>query len=215
LQCAIDNAKRSFDIDLTNEIRRIKKDMNLSENGYPVFWSIIRPGFNKAKINKKLKCPMNYLFYLKTNMTKNSNTPMLPMSTFIVSDYKNPERYVQRKCQRVEWLIQKYMLKVNKLNKNMDEGEEVDDDELLLRNDFEELISDLRTVSISKNYRELMYWMVNRAFYVTNYSLSHKNQSSSLLRKNRTLLLKILYECNSTIFLQCFSANLKKKEAEK
>ena len=33
MQCAIDNAKRTFDIDLNEEIDRIKKDMNIEENG--------------------------------------------------------------------------------------------------------------------------------------------------------------------------------------
>ena len=34
MQVAIDNAKRRFDIDLTEEISRIKEDMNIKENGF-------------------------------------------------------------------------------------------------------------------------------------------------------------------------------------
>ncbi len=60
-QVAIDNAKRRFDIDLTKEIASIKSDMNIKNNGYPAFWSIIRKDFNKKRINKKLICPMNYI----------------------------------------------------------------------------------------------------------------------------------------------------------
>ena len=33
-QAAIDSAKRQFDIDITSEIKRIKKDLNVKENKY-------------------------------------------------------------------------------------------------------------------------------------------------------------------------------------
>ena len=60
-QIAIDSAKRRFAIDITGEIERIKKDINVKKNGYPLFWSIIRNGFNSRTINPSLICPMNYL----------------------------------------------------------------------------------------------------------------------------------------------------------
>jgi hypothetical protein len=63
-QAAIDSAKRRFDIDITEEIKRIKKDMDIKEHRYPSFWSIIKRDFNKKNINKDLICPMNYLFDL-------------------------------------------------------------------------------------------------------------------------------------------------------
>ena len=46
-QVAIDNAKRRFDIDLNYEIKHIKSNMNIDQHKYPLFWTIIRPGFNK------------------------------------------------------------------------------------------------------------------------------------------------------------------------
>ena len=39
-QAAIDNAKRTFDIDIMGEIERIKQDMNVEENGIPSFWNM-------------------------------------------------------------------------------------------------------------------------------------------------------------------------------
>ena len=57
MQCAIDNAKRTFDIDLNKEIKIIKDDMDIShrekdeytnkmhtvaDNGYPSFFSSIK-----------------------------------------------------------------------------------------------------------------------------------------------------------------------------
>lgn len=41
-QVAIDNAKRSFDIDLTKEIIRIRKDLDIEVNGYPKFWYFLQ-----------------------------------------------------------------------------------------------------------------------------------------------------------------------------
>ena len=53
-QIAIDSAKRQFDVDTTEEIKRIKKDMNLKDHRYPQFWSIIKKDFNKKNINPAL-----------------------------------------------------------------------------------------------------------------------------------------------------------------
>jgi uncharacterized protein YijF (DUF1287 family) len=41
-QIAIDSAKRLFDVDVSDEIRRIKKDMDVKHNKYPDFWKIIQ-----------------------------------------------------------------------------------------------------------------------------------------------------------------------------
>ena len=49
MQAAIDNAKRKFDIDIPNEIARIKSMLNINQNGLPSFWMINKKG------NKKLK----------------------------------------------------------------------------------------------------------------------------------------------------------------
>ena len=56
-QVAIDNAKRRFDIELTDEIKRIKNDMDIEKNKYPSFWRIIKHGFKKKNINPD--CFMN------------------------------------------------------------------------------------------------------------------------------------------------------------
>ena len=50
-QAAIDSSKRRFDIDIPSEIKRIKKQMDVQTNKYPLFWSVIRSGFNKNNIN--------------------------------------------------------------------------------------------------------------------------------------------------------------------
>ena len=43
---------RKYDIDIAEEINMIKASMKIAQRGYPSFWSLIRPQFNKDKINK-------------------------------------------------------------------------------------------------------------------------------------------------------------------
>ena len=77
-QLAIDSAKRSFDIDITEEIKEIKKSLNIDKNGYPAFWKLIQDKklhkqnkeFSKEKINNDLQCPMNYLTTVKIKSYK-------------------------------------------------------------------------------------------------------------------------------------------------
>ena len=201
-QVAIDSAKRRFDIDLTEEIKRIKKDMNIKENGYPAFWTIIRRGFNRDKVNKDLICPMNYIFNIKVREFKPKETT-LPMSTFFVN-YKVEEQ--RRTSKKVEELIQKYSLDLYDYNVSDDD----DDYYLLLRHDFDNLINDIRQIYISKNYLSLMSWLINRAFRISSGVKGKKNIMQTTIATNKSILLKVLYEVNADAFLKCFSKNIAK-----
>ena len=208
-QVAIDNAKRRFDIDLTEEISRIKKDMNIKENGYPAFWSIIRRGFNKNRINKDLVCPMNYIFDIEVGKYRNSATT-LPMSCFFVK-YEMEEH--KRKSKRVEELIQKYSLELYS-NYQKPTSDNIKEDEsdsyLLLRSDFDNLINDIQQTYISKNYLGLMSWLINRAFCIGAGVKSKKAEMQATLNNNKAILLKTLYTVNSSALLKCFEKNIKK-----
>lgn len=210
-QVAIDNAKRRFDIDLTEEISRIKKDMNIKENGYPSFWGVIRKGFNKNRINDKLICPMNYIFDIKVGKYRTS-TSTLPMSDFFVK-YEMDEH--KRKSKKVEELIQKYSLDLYNLYQKPASNSDLDDEEesdnyLLLRADFESLINDIQQVYISKNYLGLMSWLINRAFFIGSGVRSKRSDIQTTLNNNRAILLKTLYTVNSDALLKCFAKNRQK-----
>lgn len=192
-QVAIDNAKRTFDIDLTNEIRRIKKDMNIQENGYPKFWAIIKREFNKEKINPDLVCPMNYLANLSVNYYRDSNRT-IDMSEFIV--YYKPDNN-RRRCQKVENMIQSFSLRMN-IGSDWSQ-----DDVFLLRSDFDELINEMRQISLSGTYLSLMSWLLNRAFQISKQTHNTKRMVSKL-HKNKVALLNILYNSNPNLFLKCF-----------
>lgn len=205
-QVAIDNAKRKFDIDLNEEISRIKKDMNISENGYPSFWSVIRKGFNKSKINSDLKCPMNYIFDMKYEKYRSSEST-LPMSEFFVKYELNVDR---RKSKAVEELIQKYSLDLYSTRREKSFESMEHDDCLLLRVDFENLINDIKKIYISKNYVGLMSWLIDRAFLISPNSRMGSPHSNNKMSKNKSILLKTLYDINSEQFLKCFAKNVKK-----
>ena len=200
-QAAIDNAKRKYDIDLSSEIKRIKQDMDVKTHGYPVFWKIIRPDFNRNKINYDLHCPMNYLYYINLKKFRN-NTETLEMDYFFHSYPLSEDR---RRCRKVEDLIYKYQLSVSGMNFE-------NENYLLLREDFEQLINDISQVYLSKDYLGLVSWLVDRAFCITPYAKMcagrFVKQTSSKLCYNKALLLKVLYKISPNSVLKIFSGNL-------
>ena len=249
-QVAIDNAKRTFDIDLESEIDRIKVDMCVSKYKYPTFWLNIRKDFNKKhdelkkylkdvielkiipkevesgektmeefltklksdikkkdRINRSLKCPMNYLCDLKLTKQRNENST-LPMSHFFNKYELETNR---RQSKKVEELIEKYSLDL--YNNIMDDNKEYtdygysDEDSLLLRSDFDQLIEDIKKVYISKNYVGLMSWLIDRAFLITPNSQMGAPHSDRKTNENKALLLKVLYDINPQNVLQIFSKN--------
>lgn len=200
-QVSIDNAKRKFDINLTDEIRRIKKDMDIKDNLYPSFWGIIKKGFNKQNINKQLICPMNYLSKVKVKQDY-AKESTLPISFFFK---KYPLDIKRKKCMKVEELIDKYTLDVK--NTNIETNGLIDDSYFVLRSDFDDLINDIRQISLSKNYLGLMSWLVDRAFVISPKVRGKRNVLDSKLQKNKTILLNVLYQVNKNNFLACFSAD--------
>lgn len=199
-QAAIDSAKRRFAINISDEISRIKNDMDIEKNGYPKFWKTIKRGFNTAKINNNLTCPMSYLQEIKIGNTKSPKND-LPIGAFLIDDVDVGNR---RQNRKVEELIEKYSLfnYIVKYGKDLKDTEQ--DDYLLLRSDFDELINSIRQISISHNYQGMVYWLINRAFLVKD---SVKQNNSVIKRrtdKNKSLLLKVLYDVNPELFLSCF-----------
>ncbi len=202
-QVAIDNAKRQFDIDLNDEIKRIKKDMNIKEYKYPSFWLLIKKNFNKKNINDSIMCPMNYLYNLKFREYHNKEKT-LPMSDFFTK-YELDENRI--KCKKVEEFIQNYSLSLFTRFKEKKQNELSEFDYLLLRSDFDELIQSIRKLYISRNYLGLMSWLIDRAFMITPQIKRNNKNIKSKIRSNKSILLKVLYEVNPTALLKCFSKN--------
>lgn len=198
-QAAIDNCKRTYDIDIPSEIRRIKKDMNIDENGHPLFWKIIRPEF-KGTINEELQCPMNSV--VKTRRSRSHYIHPIPNEEFFIK-YERHNRD-KRKCKKVEKLIQNYSLKL--FGYNYVSTDDNSSDYLLLRDDFDKMVNDIRQTHLSRNYLGLMSWLIDKCLLITEEMKLQEEETASTLRKNRALLLKTLYSVNSDQFLQCFKS---------
>lgn len=192
-QVSIDSAKRRYDIDIANEIRRIKRDMNIQEYGYPKFWLNIRSGFNKDKINYDLSCPMNELSNVRFKGVS-VRKGVLPISHFLNTYEVKGSR---RGSRKVEKIIEKYSLELL-ASQFSDE-----DEYLLLRSDFDEMIEDIKRVHMSKQYLSLMSWLIQRAFLLTPQAYNSHSQT----HRNKSILLKTLYEVNPSCLLQVFSKN--------
>lgn len=197
-QIAIDSAKRRFDMDSTAEIKRIKQDMNLKRNKYPKFWGLIKYGFNKKNIDEKLHCPMNYLYDLNLGKYRHSSST-LPMTDFFI---KHPIGINRKTSKRIEEMIAKYSLSLTAYNANSN-NDYYDTEWILLRSDFDNLVTDIRNAKISGRYVGLMSWLLDRALNITP-NVSRNRLLKTKLNTNQSLLLKVLYEVNSKTFLECF-----------
>lgn len=205
-QAAIDNTKRTFDIDIPNEIRRIKKDLGVDESKYPKFFSIVKKNFNFDNVNKDLSCPMNFLYDVSISKVRDSRAP-IPMSEFFEPVPLDGDK---RKSKQVEKMIEKYSLEAYKYNKGEDNVEY-----LVLQYDFFKMVEDIRGIYLSRNYKGLMSWLIDRAFVISPQLQRNKNNIKTTLNKNRSLLLKTLYTVNPDLFLSCFKENKENKNYKK
>jgi len=188
-QVAIDSSKRRFDVDLVKEVKRIKKELDVTKNGLPRFWKFIKQDFNKNNINYELDCPMNQLCELKLQNAK-FKKDSLPLSYFFIKITTDIDK---KKCKKVEELIQKYSL--NLYNSRSDDEE----NQFYIQN-FDDLLLDIKRTYLSNNYLDLMCFLIDKIFGIT--------QSVKLEQKyNRPLLLNVLYHINPNGLLKIFSKN--------
>ena len=107
----------------------------------------------------------------------------------------------RRKSRRVERIIEKYSMQLFLSQMNND------DEYFLLRSDFDEMIEDIRQIYLSKEYKGLMSWLINRAFCITPNTQGRDHIILSKLNKNKSILLKTLYAVNPSSLLEIFSKN--------
>ena len=203
-QAAIDSSKRTFSIDITNEIKRIRADIGIKDNKYPPFWQQIRKGFPTNRINFKLDSPMCRLYRMEFESYK-PETETIPTADFF---QKYPLDMSKKMSRNVEELIEKYQLEL--LESRIDKDDCTSDMEtyLLLREDFEQLVDDIRRIALPSKYIGLFSWLLDRAFIMTPQMEQKVSGLKSKLNKNRAILLRVLYEVNPEALLKCFAKNL-------
>ena len=110
----------------------------------------------------------------------------------------------------MEELIERYSLMNYSINSNNDFSDLAHEDYLLLRSDFIELINNIRQISISRNYQGMVYWLISRAFLSNAGTKRNYKTIKRYTDKNRSLLLKVLYDVNPQVFLSCFAKEKRK-----
>lgn len=213
-QVAIDNAKRTFNVDLPKEIARIKECLNVEENGLPQFWQITKKDKRRnidlskkraykakitAKVNDELICPMNYLYNLKFP-ERMPSTSSIPIKEFFINHPVGNERRLSKK---IEEFIDKYIVDLwtYRVTRSDLDGAEMT---RVLKLNFDELIRDIRATKISKNYKGIMSWLINRGLMIGAGVRGRASVMDSMTHLNRIVLLKTLYEVNPDVFLSCF-----------
>lgn len=142
---------------------------------------------------------MNNIYRLKMKEVR-PNTSTLPISEFYVK-HEVPESI--RTARKIEKLIEKYSIDL--LNYNTKDEEENRDEYILLRSDFDELIKDIRETGMGMKYSYIFSWLINRAFKIGSGVRQNANVLDSKIEKNKSLLLKTLYEVNKEALMSCFS----------
>ena len=70
--------------------------------------------------------------------------------------------------------------------------------------DFDKLIENIQKSSISKNYKGFMFWLLDRSFSISPKLKVNQYKLKSKIKKNRSLMIKTLYNVNKECFLECF-----------
>ena len=212
-QIYIDSSKRAYDIDLNEETKRIQRDLNIKNNGYPIFFKPIQKYNNKRngmgslnisadKYNKSIRCPMNVLYNMNINPPLSNRLTPISMDKFFIP---HPLEVPDIRGRKIEQLIEKYSFKLGRYQQTLNDDSL--DDILLLRTDFDQLIQDIRQLHLGKKYQGLMSYLINRGFYITPKVKQRKKYMESKTHANRSVLVKTLYTLNPEQFLQCFIHN--------
>ena len=77
----------------------------------------------------------------------------------------------------------------------------------MLELEFEKLLKDIKEIYIADDYRGLISTLIDRAFCITEGRKYNKEKIKTTTDRNKSLLLKILYDINPEALLECFSEN--------
>ena len=136
---------------------------------------------------------MNFLYNLKLDQFRSSEST-IPIEYFII---QQPLHLDKRICKRTEKMLCEYSLQNY-------QSETEYDDYILLRADFDKLIESIRLSSISKNYKGFVFWILDRIFSITGRVKANQYKIKKIIKKNRSLMIKTLYDVNKNVFLDCF-----------
>lgn len=210
-QVAIDSVKREYKVDVTQEIKRIEKLLDVNTNGLPEFWDDIKPIKKKKKedpeklrkrkvkrskaINYNLKCPMN-LLYDSINRIKKADD--CPVDKIAIKEFfcKMEGRIDDRQSDKIEEVVRKYDKKTKAVKAKVSESdEEKNNDYSVAKIEFDDMMEMLRKIKISEK-------TMNRLIDVS-FGISSKNHRNAQYRRK---MLNVLYHMDRNKFLSSFCA---------
>ena len=144
----------------------------------------------------------NFVYKIIYDKLHKDDSESLPIKDLFIS-YEN--EMPKKRSKRIESLIERYDLKLQSaLSEYRNCKDNVFDDFILLRSDYDDLLEEIRRIALPDKYLGLMSWLINRCFMMTPNMTSNRDKIQSKLNKNRSLLLKVLYDLNPKTFLKCF-----------
>lgn len=195
-QCAIDSAKRSYDIKITQEIERLKKlECMLPEDGkiYPEFFANILKMKDKKiedELVREYNCPMDQLAtILQENVIDKRGKNQYKELTYHLStvfEYKKGTDKESKQRKKVISIVEEYDDMVKKLDKKQEEYHE------MVSNAFDECMDKIKNIKLKPS---TMSFLILYAF----------SPNGSV--KDR--LLVALYNHDKETFLNCFKKSLK------
>lgn len=167
---------------------------------------------------------------LKANKEKGkrSNLKTLDMEDFFKEDLKSKpqsdcqkllqqglkesKKEVPPEARRIEELVKKFSLSLSENAKEKNNDDEYDL-YLLLKSDFRYLKKEIKTLikenKTQERFSEFIFsWLIDRAFLISVRSRAHSNQIEAVTKKNKSLLLKVLYDVDKDALLKCFSKKI-------
>lgn len=197
-QCAIDNSKRLYKVDVSKEINRLEKTIiNVDNNNVaikevkPIFWKNISDTVSKNKL-KECNCPMSFLENILAENIINSST------TKDTIDNKDFIKKIDGKAN-------------NKQIKNIEDKIKKYDDKIKeMHDELKKHINDKKDEDINNKIELLQVELINK---ISSLKLQTKTMQTLILKaikengadkKYKRRLLITLHKTHREVFLECF-----------
>lgn len=184
-QLAIDGIKRTFDVNVRNEINRIKRmDCMNMYDGQPAFMKYIK---EVKAVDDAISCPMNWVEICLNTINRKNHDSVLDIRDFIC-DFDEGKRD-RRKASQIRQLVVEYYVFIKNFN-----GDNYD----VVIDETEKLIKRISGLKLGK---ETMNFLIKASFGI-NHGVN--NRDCTLYIRNRRRLLNVLYRSHPDNFINNF-----------
>ncbi|ERI90972.1 hypothetical protein HMPREF1982_03534 [Clostridiales bacterium oral taxon 876 str. F0540] len=199
-QVSIDNAKKSYAIDIEKEIDRIKKleCIKKYKGMLPGWFKYIKKDVNAKRLLEpnKCKCTMQYLQAVINTIKNNTNNKENLDTVELLQDIKINGKTNYAQIQKIEKLVEAYDKKVKYVKKQAEKHDwKADRIEEEIRDTRDSIISRIGNLKLTE---ETMYYLVKNA--IVNEELEDKEKESDT-KKCKRKMLNVLYNTHKDLFI--------------